>query len=257
MAELKPVTVITGASAGIGSALAEVFAERGHEIVLIARRAPQLKTLADRIAETGRTRPHVMVVNLARSDATVRIADELRQAGLEPEFMVNNAGYGLLGPAAKLDRGEQLAMIDLNMRTTTDLSLRFMETLIRRNGGILNVASVAGFFPGPGMAVYHATKAYVLSFSEALHHEMKGRVRVTVLCPGPVDTEFMARAGVPKGYFPSLLSRSAERVAREGYEGLMNGKRVVVPGSANKVLVFLPRLLPRRWALALTKGGKT
>ena len=256
MAELKPVTVITGASAGIGSALAEVFAERGHEIVLIARRAPQLKTLADRIAETGRTRPHVMVVDLARSDATVRIADELRQAGLEPEFMVNNAGYGLLGPAAKLDRGEQLAMIDLNMRTTTDLSLRFMETLIRRKGGILNVASVAGFFPGPGMAVYHATKAYLLSFSEALHHEMKGRVRVTALCPGPVDTEFQARAGVPKGYFPNLLSRSAERVAREGYEGLMSGKRVVVPGSANKVLVFLPRILPRSWALALSKGGK-
>lgn len=256
MAELKPVTVITGASAGIGSALAEVFAERGHEIVLIARRAPQLKTLADRIAETGRKRPHVMVVDLARSDATVRIADELRQAGLEPEFMVNNAGYGLLGPAAKLDRGEQLAMIDLNMRTTTDLSLRFMETLIRRKGGILNVASVAGFFPGPGMAVYHATKAYLLSFSEALHHEMKGRVRVTALCPGPVDTEFQARAGVPKGYFPNLLSRSAERVAREGYEGLMSGKRVVVPGSANKVLVFLPRIMPRAWALALSKGGK-
>jgi short-subunit dehydrogenase len=256
MAELKPVTVITGASAGIGVALAEVFAERGHEIVLIARRAPQLKALADRIAETGKRRPHVLVVDLARSDATVRIADELRQEGLEPEYMVNNAGYGLLGPAAKLDRGEQLAMIDLNMRTTTDLSLRFMESLVRRKGGILNVASVAGFFPAPGMAVYHATKAYVLSFSEALHHEMKGQVRVTALCPGPVETEFQTRAGVPKGYFPSLLSRSAERVAREGYEGLMNGKRVVVPGSANKVLVFLPRILPRTWTLSLSKGGK-
>ena len=104
MADLKPVTVITGASAGIGAALAEVFAERGHEIVLIARRAPQLKALADRIAETGKLRPHVMVVDLARPDATVRIADELRQEGLEPEYMVNNAGYGLLGPAAKLDR---------------------------------------------------------------------------------------------------------------------------------------------------------
>jgi short-subunit dehydrogenase len=256
MAELKPVTVITGASAGIGVALAEVFAERGHEIVLIARRAPQLKALADRIAETGKPRPHVLVVDLARSDATVRIADELRQEGLEPEYMVNNAGYGLLGPAAKLDRGEQLAMIDLNMRTTTDLSLRFMESLVRRKGGILNVASVAGFFPAPGMAVYHATKAYVLSFSEALHHEMKGQVRVTALCPGPVETEFQTRAGVPKGYFPNLLSRSAERVAREGYEGLMNGKRVVVPGSANKVLVFLPRILPRTWTLSLSKGGK-
>lgn len=256
MADLKPVTVITGASAGIGAALAEVFAERGHEIVLIARRAPQLKALADRIAETGKLRPHVMVVDLARPDATVRIADELRQEGLEPEYMVNNAGYGLLGPAAKLDRAEQLAMIDLNMKTTTDLSLRFMESLVRRKGGVLNVASVAAFFPGPGMAVYHATKAYVLSFSEALHHEMKGQVRVTVLCPGPVETEFMARAGVPEGYFPKMLSRSAERVALEGYEGLMNGKRVVVPGSDNKVLTFLPRLLPRAWVLSLTKGGK-
>ena len=142
------------------------------------------------------------------------------------------------------------------MKTTTDLSLRFMESLVRRKGGILNVASVAAFFPGPGMAVYHATKAYVLSFSEALHHEMKGHVRVTVLCPGPVETEFMARAGVPEGYFPKMLSRSAERVALEGYEGLMNGKRVVVPGSDNKVLTFLPRLLPRAWVLSLTKGGK-
>ncbi len=256
MTALKPVTVITGASAGIGAALAEVFAERGHEIVLIARRAPQLKALADRIADTGKPRPHVLVVDLARPDATARIADDLRQIGLEPQYMVNNAGYGLLGPAAKLDRGEQLAMIDLNMRTTTDLSLRFMESLARLKGGILNVASVAGFFPGPGMAVYHATKAYVLSFSEALHHEMKGRVRVTTLCPGPVDTEFQARAGVPQGYFPKMLSRSAERVAIEGYEGLMAGKRVVVPGSDNKVLTFLPRILPRAWVLALSKGGK-
>ena len=116
-----------------------------------------------------------LVVDLARPDATARIAEELRQAGLEPQYMVNNAGYGLLGAAAKLDRGEQLAMIDLNVRTTTDLSLRFMDSLARRKGGILNVASVASFLPGPGMAVYHATKAYVLSFSEALHHEMKGK----------------------------------------------------------------------------------
>jgi short-subunit dehydrogenase len=256
MADLKPVTVITGASAGIGAALAEVFAERGHRIALIARRAPQLKALADRIAETGKPRPQVLVVDLARSDSTARIGDELRQAGLEPEYVVNNAGYGLLGPAAQLDRAEQLAMIDLNVRTTTDLSLRFMDSLVRRKGGILNVASVASFLPGPGMAVYHATKAYLLSFSEALHHEMKDQVRVTALCPGPVDTEFQARAGLPQGYFPKMLARSAERVAREGYEGLMAGKRVVVPGSDNKVLTFLPRILPRAWVLSLTKGGK-
>ena len=255
MAELKPVAVITGASAGIGAALAEIFAERGHDIVLIARRAPQLKALADRIAERGKSRPHVMVVDLARPDATARIAEELRQAGLEPQYMVNNAGYGLLGAAAKLDRGEQLAMIDLNVRTTTDLSLRFMDSLARRKGGILNVASVASFLPGPGMAVYHATKAYVLSFSEALHRELAPLgVRVTVLCPGPVETEFQARAGIPDGYFPRFLARSAERVARNGYDGLMQGRRVVVPGSTNKAAALVPRFIPRGLVLRMVRA---
>ena len=137
-------------------------------------------------------------------------------------------------------------MIDLNVRALTELSLRFAASLIRHRGGILNVASVAGFLPGPGMAVYHATKAYVLSFSEALHRELAPRgVRVTALCPGPVETEFMARAGIPEGYFPRFLARSADRVARDGYDGLMRGRRVVVPGSANKAAALMPRLLPR------------
>src|SRR5262249_52460272 len=124
-------------------------------------------------------------------------------------------------------------------------------------GGILNVASIAGFLPGPGMTVYHATKAYVVSFSEALHHELKSRgIRVTVLCPGPVVTEFQARAGIPEGYFPRILARSAERVARDGYDGLMRGQRLVIPGTENKVAAFLPRLLPRALVLRLTRGGK-
>ena len=171
-------------------------------------------------------------------------------AGLEPKFLVNNAGFGLMGPAASLDRAQQLAMIDLNVRVLTELSLRFVESLARHQGGILNVASVASFMPGPGMAVYHATKAYVLSFSEALHRELGGQgVRVTALCPGPVETEFMARAGIPENYFPHFLSRSAERVAQEGYDGLMRGRRVVIPGSDNKVAAWLARLLPRRLVL--------
>ena len=143
-------------------------------------------------------------------------------------------------------------MIDLNARALTDLSLRFVDSLARHRGGILNVASVASFMPGPGLAVYYATKAYVLSFSEALHHELKPKgIRVTALCPGPVATEFQSRAGMPKDYFPSMLDRSVERVARDGYDGLMAGKRVVIPGFPNRVLAFLPRITPRGMMLAV------
>jgi short-subunit dehydrogenase len=252
MPDRKPVALITGASAGIGAALADVFADQGHALVLVARRAPQLKALADRIEERRRVRPHVMVLDLAQPDAPARIEDEMREAGEEPQFVVNNAGFGMLGQAANLDRKQQLAMIDLNVRVLTDLSLRFVESLGRHKGGILNVASVASFMPGPGMAVYHATKAYVLSFSEALHRELGGQgIHVTALCPGPVETEFMTRAGVPENYFPRFLSRSAERVARDGYNGLMRNRRVVVPGSDNKVTAMLPRFLPRGAVLRL------
>src|SRR3954467_1936341 len=247
MPEPTPVALITGASAGIGAALANVFADHGHMLVLAARRAPQLKALADAMEERGHARPHVVIVDLGQAGAAARIEDELRERDLEPQFLVNNAGFGLMGLAASLDRGQQLAMIDLNVRVLTELSLRFAESLVRQQGGILNVASVASFMPGPGMAVYHATKAYVLSFSEALHRELGGQgVRVTALCPGPVETEFMARAGIPENYFPHFLSRSAGRVAEEGYDGLIRGKRVVIPGSNNKLAAFFARLLPRR-----------
>ena len=144
-------------------------------------------------------------------------------------------------------------MIDLNVRALTELSLAWIDVLKRRKGGILNVGSVAGFLPGPGMAVYYATKAYVLSFSQALHQELKpSGVRVTVLCPGPVPTEFQARAGVSGTTFPRLLARSAERVADDGYRGLQAGRAVVVPGGPNKVVTLLTRLVPRRLLLAAT-----
>jgi hypothetical protein len=252
----RPVTLITGASAGIGAALAHMFAAKGHEVALLARRALQLTQLADAIESAGGKRPHILAIDLARADASTRIDDEMHGRDLEPQYVVNNAGFGLLGPAAELNRSEQLAMVDLNVRVLTDLSLRFVDSLARQRGGILNVASVASFMPGPGMAVYHATKAYVLSFSEALHKELAPRgVRVTVLCPGPVVTEFQARAGIPESYFPRFLARSAERVAREGYNGLMRGKRLVVPGTENKIAIFLPRLLPRAWVLKYLVAG--
>jgi short-subunit dehydrogenase len=250
----RAVTLITGASGGIGAALARVFAERGHELVLVANRPLQLHQVADEIAATGAPRPHVLGLDLLRVNATTLIEHELRERGFEAQYVVNNAGFGLLGPAAELDRAEQLAMVDLNARVLTDLSLRFIESLVRHRGGILNVASVLGLLPGPGMAVYHATKAYVVSFSEALHHELAPRgVRVTALCPGPVDTEFNVRA---EGIFSRRLTRSVVRVAREGYAGLMQGRRLVIPGRGNKILGALPRLLPRRYVLSLIAASK-
>ncbi|HEX5509431.1 MAG TPA: SDR family NAD(P)-dependent oxidoreductase, partial [Pseudolabrys sp.] len=225
----------------------------GDTIAIAARREAQLDALADEIAKAGHMRPHVIAADLGAPDGTKKLAQALAARDLEPAVVVNNAGFGLLGPAADLDRAEELAIVDLNVRALTDLSLRWIDSLIRHRGGILNVASIAAFLPGPGMAVYHATKAYVLSFSEALHKEMvPSGVRVTALCPGPVRTEFMERAGIPRGYFPRFLGRSADRVAREGYDGFMQGKRVIVPGLPNKVVTLLPRLLPRGIVLGMT-----
>jgi short-subunit dehydrogenase len=248
---MRPVTLITGASAGIGTALARVFARHGHELVLVARREKEMTALADEIAALGGTRPTVLPADLTQPGVTEEIAQGLMARGLEPANVINNAGFGLVGTAAKLDRGEQLTMIDLNVRVLTDLSLRWIDSLERHHGGILNVASVAAFLPGPYMAVYYATKAYVLSFSEALHQELKPRgVRVTTLCPGPVPTEFQARAGAASRSLPPLLTLSAEEVAEQGYRALQAGRRLVVPGIVNKIVTMLARLAPRALVLA-------
>lgn len=248
---LRPITVVTGASSGIGEALARVFARSGHALALVARRADRLDALADEIARAGGPRPLVIVDDLTQAGAARRIGEALSQRGAEPQYIVNNAGFGLIGRATERDCAEQLTMIDLNVRVLTELSLAFVDSLARHRGGILNVGSMAGFLPGPGMAVYYASKAFVLSFSEALHSELKPRgVRVTVLCPGPVPTEFGERAGVKGSMAPAFMTQSARAVAEEGYRGLMAGRRVVVPGTANKLMAWLIRLIPRRLLLA-------
>ena len=249
---MTPVALITGASSGIGAALARVFAEHGHKLVLVARRQDRLDALADEIAAAGRSRPTVLAADLERRDAASAIAAELSSRGLEPSVVVNNAGFGLSGAAAAVSRDEQLAMIDVNVRALTELSLMFVDSLARHRGGILNVASVAAFLPGPGMAVYYASKAYVLSFSEALHRELSNRgVRVTVLCPGPVPTEFQARSGMQLNAAARALELSAERVAQIGYGAFMRGKRVVVAGISNRIAVSLMRLVPNGLLLRL------
>ena len=255
---LRPVTVITGASAGIGAELARVFARHGHDLALVARREDRLRELAKEIVAGGYRRPIVIVADLAAPGAAQTIGDALRAQGAEAQFMVNNAGFGLVGLAGTRDRDETLAMIDVNVRALTELSLAFVDSLTRHKGGLLNVASLASFLPGPGMAVYYATKAYVLSFSEALHSELKARgVRVCVLCPGPVPTEFAERAGLRAGLAPGMLTESAQRVAEAGYRGLMAGRRLVVPGLAGKLITLVLPLVPRRLLLRVVASRQS
>jgi uncharacterized protein len=229
---MRPVTLITGASSGIGAELARVFAEHGHELVLVARREHRLVELADEIAAAGRPRPNVLSVDLERRGAVSLLAAELGARDLEPANVVNNAGFGLVGQALRLDRNEQLAMIDLNVRALTELSspTAWLATAAAFSTSPRSRLSC----PAPGMAVYYASKAYVLSFSEALHHELAGLgVRVTALCPGPVATGFQARAGL------------------QGDNLRMLGERVVVAGIPNRIVASLLRFMPHGLLLSL------
>jgi short-subunit dehydrogenase len=245
------VTLITGASSGIGAELARVFASNGHRVVLVARRADRLKTLAAEIVAAGGAAPIIIPCDLEQPGAGDKIAVALAAEGVDVEYVVNNAGFGKFGRAIEIDRAEQFGIIAVNIRTLTELSLRFSDQLIRHRGGILNVGSIAGFLPGPGMAVYYASKAYVLSFTEAMRAELGPRgVRVTALCPGPVPSEFQARAGFLPGVDSAILNVSAADVALAGYRGLMADKRTVIPGLGVKIVPFLLRLFPRGFILA-------
>lgn len=244
------VTLITGASAGIGTELARVFASHGHRLALVARRADRLTALAAEITAAGGAAPIVIPCDLVQADCGDKIAEALAVAGVEVEYVVNNAGFGLFGKAVQRDRADQLDMISVNIRALTELSLRFSDQLIRNRGGLLNVGSIAGFLPGPGMAVYYATKAYVLSFTEAMRAELAPHgVRVTVLCPGPVPSEFQARAGFRPGFDSRVLNVSPADVAQHAYRGLMANKRAVMPGIGIKIVPFLLRLFPRSFIL--------
>ncbi len=264
MSAPRKVAVITGASDGLGVEFAKVFAERGHDLALVARRGDRLEALADEIVATGKPRPIVVAMDLAPADAPGQLAAALAQAGAQAEYLVNNAGYGLNGAFADLAIDDQLGMIDLNIRSLTAMAHQFLPDLRATRGGMLNVASVAAYGPGPNMAIYYASKAYVLSFTEALHEEMRpAAVRVTALCPGPVATGFQARAGMGG---KALEQASGFPGAREtvvaGYDGLIAGRRVVTPGLANQALVTalawiphaisLPRMAARH---AGRKGG--
>jgi len=243
------VALITGASSGIGLELARLFARDGHDLVLVARRQDRLQALADELTDRYDVQLTVIAADLADPSAPAEIARRVAAAGLEVELLVNNAGYGLAGEFIRTDAATELRMIQVNIAALTHLSKLFLPRMVAEHQGrIMNVASTAGFVPGPLMAVYYATKAYVISFSLALAEELRqSGVTVTVLCPGATRTEFQERAGIDLDVrlFRGPWVADAASVARAGYQGMLRGKRLVVPGVFNKIMVAATRLASR------------
>jgi short-subunit dehydrogenase len=248
---MPAITLITGASGGIGEELAVIAAKAGRSLVLVARSAEGLSRVAERIAALGVARPETVALDLADTHAADRLADWLAEQSFTVAELVNNAGYGLVGAVATLDRKEQVGIVDLNIRALTDLTLCFLPDILQARGGILNVASTAAFQPGPNMAIYYASKSYVLSFTEALAYELRGRVRVSALCPGPVPTGFQKRSNMGKTRLSRLPGMAPARVADIGWRGFVAGKRVVIPGFLNKMTAFFGPRVPRAAVLAM------
>lgn len=238
----RPATLITGASSGLGAEFARACGRRGDELVLVARRTERLDALAAEIGE----RVHVVPQDLAAPQAAQRLHAATRERGLFVDTLINNAGFGLAGSFAALPADRQREMIEVNVAALTALTRLFLpEMLARRRGAILNVASTAAFQPGPGIAVYFATKAFVLSLSEALHQEVKGSgVAVSALCPGPTETEFGSVAGSSRDR-PAFFAADAASVVAAGLDGLARNRAVIVPGLLNKATAQSSRFLPR------------
>jgi short-subunit dehydrogenase len=240
-------SVITGASAGIGAELARVFARRGYALYLVARREEKLRALARELSDAHRVPVEIMGLDLESPMAPTALNDALAGRGIKVHTLVNNAGFGLRGPFATLSYERQMAMIELNVTALTKLSRLMLPGMIeRRRGGILNVASIAAFQAGPNMAVYYATKAFVLSLSEALHEEVRPHnVTVTALCPGPTESEFAAMADLHQSRLFRTSRMSAADVARIGVDGYEAGRAIVVTGLTNRVGSLASQLVPR------------
>ena len=240
--------LVTGASSGIGWELAKCFAADGSRLVLTARNTEALQSLADELRRPDKVEAFVLTADLSLPETPERIFRELQGRGIVVDVLVNNAGFGAWGKFAGLPLQRQLEMLQVNITALTQLTGLFLPGMVQRQrGGILNVASVAGFLPGPGMAVYYATKACVLSFTEALAGELAGtHVTVTALCPGPTITNFGKVAHIDKEERKIRMARmSAEAVAVYGHRAFRKKRVVAVPGLQNRLLVFLTRLSPR------------
>jgi short-subunit dehydrogenase len=246
--------LITGASSGLGAEYAKLFAADKHDLLLVARRRDRLEALASELRGAHSVRVLVAAADLATADGPRRVIEEASRAGLQIDFLVNNAGSGASGAFAELDVGRELEMIQLNITSLVTLTRALLPAMIeRRSGRILNIGSTAGFPPGPFMAVYYASKAFVNSFTEALWYELRGTgVSATVSCPGATATEFAEVAGSSQSLLFRLGAADPRRVAAEGYRAMKKGKPMVIHGLKNKLTVQSLRLSPRALARAIT-----
>ena len=259
MARNKPgqgqTALVTGASAGIGIDLAECFARDGYDLILTARSEGPLNEVAQRLASAHGVKAHVVAQDLGAIGGGTALANAVRMRGLDVDVIVNNAGYGHAGALTSSDLTTQLGMIDLNVRALVELTYHFWDRMLaNKRGGVLNVASTAAFQPGPLMANYYASKAYVLSFSEALWEEARDTgVHVSCLCPGPTVSKFRDRAGTGKTRLAKNAgaAMASAPVARMGYEGFRRNKRVVVTGMSNKFIAGFGKFIPRATLLRM------
>ena len=246
--------LVTGASMGIGVELARCFAADGYDLIVTARSAEALNKLSTEFSAKYKVRVAPIAADLGEIGAGAKLAAAIAQQGLAVDVVVNNAGYGIAGAYAGSDLAQQMGMIDLNIRALAELTqIYWPRMLANKHGGILNVASTAAFQPGPLMAVYYASKAFVLSFSEALWKEAEGTgVHVSCLCPGPTESNFRARAGTGQTRLKNLgTPMTSAAVARMGYRGFQKNRRVVVTGARNRMLATLAPFLPRKTLLGI------
>lgn len=252
----RPVVLITGASMGLGAEFARLFAANGHDLVLTARSADKLAAVRREIEGLHGAAVRIIVADLADPGAPQSIFDEVNRAGVEIDVLVNNAGFGMYGSFHETVVHENMNMIQVNVNALVLLTRLFLDGMVaRRRGRILNVASTAAFQPGPMQSVYYATKAFVLSFTEAIANELHGTgVTATALCPGPVLTGFQERANVGEVRGLRLMMRTTpEEVVRAGFDAMIRGRPLVIPGSLNRTLAFLVRFFPRRVVIAMVR----
>lgn len=244
----KTWSVVTGATSGIGKAFAQLLASEGHNLVLVARNADELNRIAGVEISKNQCEVVPLSIDLTQKNAVEQLAAEMDKRGIVPDFIINNAGAGLNGAICDLDAGDQLSIIDLNVRAMSAVVFAFLPKMLTRgSGGIINISSMAAFLPGPYMAVYYASKAYVQSFTTSLRDEVKdSEITVMSVCPGLVDTNFQARAGVDTKRFSYKLMQplSANEVAQTAWYGFKAGNRQVVPGIINQIAVVAAKILP-------------
>lgn len=252
---MNKTALITGASSGIGYELSKLFAKDKYDLVIIARNLAELEKVARELRDSSGINVYVIAKDLSNASAPQEIFDELKSQSLQIDILVNNAGFATYGNFASNDMAAELSELQVNIIALTHLTKLFLPGMIeRRNGKVLNVASIAAFLPGPLMATYYASKAYVLSFSIALANEVKDSgVTVTALCPGPTATNFAKRASLYETKLFKTGLMSAEKVAEIGYKGMNMGKTIVIPGWINKVGAFLSRIFPRTLAAQITR----